>query len=63
MLAIQRGYLLRNPDNTAWTLEDGYRNILATIGITADGVMRNIVALRIAPEVLLPQGVGNANAG
>ena len=30
-------------NNTAWTLENGYRNILATIGITADGVMRNII--------------------
>ena len=26
-----------------WTLENGYRNILATIGITEDGVLRNIV--------------------
>ena len=30
-------------NNTAWTLEDGYRNIRATIGITADGTMRNII--------------------
>ena len=26
-----------------WTLENGYRNILATIGITQDGALRNIV--------------------
>lgn len=26
-----------------WTLENGYRNILATIGIQQDGVLRNIV--------------------
>ena len=26
-----------------WTLENGYRNILATIGITQDGKMRNII--------------------
>ena len=26
-----------------WTLENGYRNILATIGITEDGALRNIV--------------------
>ena len=26
-----------------WTLENGYRNILSTIGITEDGVLRNIV--------------------
>ena len=29
-------------DRTDWTLEDGYRNILATVGITEDGAMRNI---------------------
>ena len=27
----------------AWTLENGYRNILATIGISQDGKMRNII--------------------
>ena len=27
----------------AWTLENGYRNILATIGISEDGKMRNII--------------------
>ena len=26
-----------------WTLENGYRNILATIGITEDGALRNLV--------------------
>ncbi len=26
-----------------WTLENGYRNVLATIGITEDGALRNIV--------------------
>ena len=30
-------------NNTAWTIENGYRNILATMGITADGAMRNII--------------------
>ena len=30
-------------DGTDWTLEDGYRNILATVGITEDGAMRNII--------------------
>lgn len=30
-------------DGTSWTLEDGYRNILATMGITGDGVIRNII--------------------
>ena len=28
---------------TDWTMEDGYRNVLATIGISADGSMRNLV--------------------
>ena len=27
----------------SWTLENGYRNVLATIGITEDGSLRNIV--------------------
>ena len=26
-----------------WTLENGYRNVLAAIGITEDGALRNIV--------------------
>ena len=30
-------------DNTDWTLENGYRNVLATIGITEDGGIRNII--------------------
>lgn len=30
-------------DNTNWTLENGYRNILATMGITEDGSMRNLI--------------------
>ena len=30
-------------DNTKWTLENGYRNILATVGITEDGAIRNII--------------------
>lgn len=30
-------------DSTSWTLEDGYRNILATMGITEDGTIRNII--------------------
>ncbi|MBI2842271.1 MAG: XcyI family restriction endonuclease [Armatimonadetes bacterium] len=28
-------------NTTEWTLENGYRNIIATMGITLDGVMRN----------------------
>ena len=30
-------------DSVDWTLEDGYRNILATVGITEDGAIRNII--------------------
>lgn len=30
-------------DNTSWTFENGYRNILATIGITEDGSIRNYI--------------------
>ena len=30
-------------NSTDWTLENGYRNILATIGITEDGSIRNII--------------------
>ncbi len=30
-------------DNIDWTLRDGYRNILATLGITEDGAIRNII--------------------
>ena len=30
-------------DKTDWTMENGYRNVLATIGITADGSMRNLI--------------------
>ena len=30
-------------DNADWTLENGHRNILATIGITEDGSIRNII--------------------
>lgn len=30
-------------DNIAWTFENGYRNILATIGITEDGSIRNYI--------------------
>ena len=30
-------------DNTDWTLRDGYRNVIATLGITEDGAMRNII--------------------
>ncbi len=29
--------------STDWTLENGYRNIIATIGITQDGALRNII--------------------
>ena len=30
-------------DSTDWTMENGYRNILATMGITSDGALRNII--------------------
>lgn len=30
-------------DKTDWAMENGYRNVLATIGITADGSMRNLI--------------------
>ena len=30
-------------NDSDWTLEDGYRNVLATLGITADGSIRNII--------------------
>ena len=30
-------------DATDWALENGYRNVLATIGITEDGAMRNLI--------------------
>ena len=30
-------------ESTDWTLENGYRNILATMGITEDGALRNII--------------------
>lgn len=30
-------------NSTDWTLEDGYRTVIATLGITLDGVMRNRV--------------------
>lgn len=30
-------------DRDDWTLGDGYRNVLATVGITADGAIRNII--------------------
>ena len=30
-------------DSTDWTLDNGYRNILATLGITEDGKIRNLI--------------------
>ncbi len=33
--------VIRN--STEWTLENGYRNVLATIGIASDGALRNII--------------------
>lgn len=30
-------------NRSEWTLEDGYRNVLATLGIAADGSIRNII--------------------
>ncbi len=38
-------------DHTEWTAEDGYRNVLATIGITADGVIRNLIGQRGEQEI------------
>ena len=38
-------------DNTVWTLGDGYRNIIASLGITEDGAMRNIIG-RAAEEAI-----------
>lgn len=42
-------------DNTDWTIENGYRNILANMGITADGMMRNIVGQ--AAEKAIKDGI------
>lgn len=65
--------IIRN--STEWTLENGYRNVLATIGITLDGALRNIIGqeaeqavkerilewLKGHSEVLLePEGTGEA---
>lgn len=33
-------------DSTDWTLENGYRNILATLGIAEDGKIRNLIGSR-----------------
>ena len=30
-------------NDSDWTIEDGYRNVVATLGITADGSIRNII--------------------
>lgn len=38
-------------NTVSWTLENGYRNILATLGISIDGSMRNIVG--VEGEVLI----------
>ena len=38
-------------DHTEWTAEDGYRNVLATIGITQDGVIRNLIGQRGEQEI------------
>ena len=35
--------IITNSDN--WSIENGYRNILATIGITEDGKLRNIIGI------------------
>ena len=46
-LSVARTYnsvisvVITGTDN--WTLENGYRNVLATIGITEDGALRNLV--------------------
>ena len=37
--------------STDWTLENGYRNVLATIGITEDGALRNIIGDKAEQEV------------
>ena len=38
-------------DATVWTLQDAYRNILATIGISQDGSMRNRIGQEAEKEV------------
>lgn len=38
-------------DATDWTLENGYRNVLATIGITEDGAMRNLIGQKGEREI------------
>ena len=38
-------------DHAEWTAEDGYRNVLATIGITQDGVIRNLIGQRGEQEI------------
>lgn len=46
-LSVARTYnsvisvIITGTDN--WTLENGYRNVLATIGITEDGALRNLI--------------------
>lgn len=40
-------------DNEEWTLEDGYRNVLAAMGITEDGVMRNVIGREAEQAVKL----------
>lgn len=38
-------------DSTEWTLENGYRNILATMGIALDGTLRNIIGQAAEDEI------------
>ena len=38
-------------DSTAWTLENGYRNILASMGIRLDGMVRNKIG-QMAEEII-----------
>lgn len=38
-------------DATDWTLDDAYRNVLATIGITEDGSMRNLIGQKGEREI------------
>ena len=38
-------------DATVWTIQDAYRNILATMGISEDGSMRNRIGQKAEKEV------------
>lgn len=38
-------------ESTAWTLDDGYRTIVATLGMTLDGSMRNLIGRMAEREI------------